>query len=150
VVGAARSTDLVTWEALSPIAGPGEFGQMEVPQLVHLDGRWYLIYCTGQHSAKRLARTGPSGKWHATHYLVSDNLRGPYREIDEGPLVGGPAHDYYAGRIETNLTSQPFFMGFRRFDSAGGFVGGLSNPAPVRVLSDGRLEVDLDALWPGE
>jgi beta-fructofuranosidase len=150
VVGRARSTDLVHWEALPPTVGHGEFGQLEVPQIFQLEGRWYLIFCTGQHSAKRLARTGPSGNWYGTHYLVADQLTGPYRMLTDGPLVGDPAHDYYAGRVEINVTGQPFFMGFRRFDRDGKFVGGLSNPAAVNVFPDGTLQVDLDALWTGE
>ena len=147
VVGCARSDDLLHWEAMPPIVSPGEFGQLEVPQAVMLEGRWYLLFCTGQHSAKRLARTGPGGNWHGTHYLVGEALSGPYRMLDDGPLVGDPDHDYYAGRIETSLTGKALFMGFRRFDENRRFVGGLSNPAPVHIAENRALSVDLDQLW---
>jgi beta-fructofuranosidase len=147
VVGLARSADLLNWECLPPLTQPGEFGQLEVPHLVKLQGRWYLTFCTDQHSEARLARTGDAGRWFGTHYLVADELRGPYRSIAETPLLADRRGTYYAGRIETELTGAPLFFAWRRLDERGGFVGGLSNPASVSVVPDGRLSIDASLLW---
>jgi beta-fructofuranosidase len=46
VIGHARSRDLLTWEMLPSIATPPGFGQLEVPQLVKLDDRWYLLFAS--------------------------------------------------------------------------------------------------------
>ena len=144
---ASRSTDLLHWEVLPPIVGPGEFGQLEVPQAVKLENRWYLVFCTGEHSAQRIERTGPNGNWWGTHVLVAGRLAGPYRMLDDGPLVGSAEHDYYAGRIEAGLTGEPLFFAWRRFDDRRQFIGGLSNPARVNVAPHGALSIEPDELW---
>ncbi len=41
-----RSTDLVAWQVLPPVTEPMGFGQLEVPQLVAVGGRWYLVFCS--------------------------------------------------------------------------------------------------------
>ncbi len=148
VIGLARSFDLLTWEPLPPASLPGEFGQLEVPNVTHLAGRWYLLFCTASHSAARLARAGSQAAWHGTHYLVSSAISGPYLLIDDSPLCADAVGTYYGGRIEPGLTGEPLFLAWRRLDPAGRFLGGLSEPAPVTVLPDGRLRVDSRNLWP--
>jgi beta-fructofuranosidase len=148
VVGAARSSDLVAWEPLRPVTEPAEFGMLEVPQPVKIDGRWYLLYCTLHHSATRLARTGPAGGWHGTHYLVGDRLTGPYRLATDHALVGDDPGTYYAGRVVEEPSGNLVFFAWRQWDDAGRFLGALSNPAPLQVLADGTLHVDQAALWP--
>jgi len=56
VVGLATSTDLINWEVLPPIHVMGESGQLEVPQVVQIGSFWYLIFCTGQQSSRRIWR----------------------------------------------------------------------------------------------
>jgi beta-fructofuranosidase len=146
VVGAARSRDLLHWEALPPLETPREFGQLEVPQLVSLESRWYLVFCTFDHSAARLARTGPSGHWCGAGYLVADDLHGAYRLIDDHPLDREPHAVWYAGRIETGLTGAPLFFAWLREDADGQFGGTLSNPALVSIAPDGHLSIDVTAL----
>ncbi len=61
VIGHARSVDLVHWEVLPPFTEPGDFGQMEVPQLTRIGGRYHLLFSTvaGTASARRTRRLGP-------------------------------------------------------------------------------------------
>jgi hypothetical protein len=40
VLGHASSADLGTWEAGPPLSAPGEFSQLEVPQLLQVGGAW--------------------------------------------------------------------------------------------------------------
>jgi len=89
VIGCARSPDLLTWEMLPPVSPPGEFGYLEVPQVVSLRGRFYMLFCTAasKHAAHRLARTGSKGQWSGTGYLVAEKLTGPYRLADDAGLV---------------------------------------------------------------
>jgi multiple sugar transport system permease protein len=73
VIGHAVSDNLLHWEVLPPITQPGEFGDMEVPQWLAINGRYYvLLHTERHHSQARLARPGvmPQG---GTHYLVSDS-----------------------------------------------------------------------------
>ncbi len=64
VVGRARSLDLFEWEVLPPLTAPGEFAQVEVPQLVRVDGRYaLLISCQADdHSQQRVERLGTPGE----------------------------------------------------------------------------------------
>lgn len=148
VVGLARSRDLITWEVLPPLTEPGEFAQLEVPHLACIADRWYLVFCTPDHSAQRLARTGPTGKWFGTHYLVADSPDGPFRLLDDMPLCGDQLGSYYAGRIETGLGPEPLFFAWRRLADDGSFVGGVSNPVVVQVGDNGALSIDSGRLWP--
>ena len=149
VIGFARSRDLIAWEPLPPVSDPGDFGDLEVPQPIRLGDRWYLLFCTAKHSAARLAWTGPDGRWMGTHYLVADRVTGPWRLSTDEPLLADEAGTYYAGRIVDGPTGAPVLLAWRQWDDAGRFLGGLSNPAPVSVLADGRLAVDRTALWSG-
>jgi len=57
VVGHARSTDLMRWHVLPPVTAPGEFAQVEVPQLVQIDGHRNILFSAHaeDHSRQRLA-----------------------------------------------------------------------------------------------
>jgi len=147
VVALARSTDLVHWEALPPLGSAGVYGELEVPVAVQVGGRWRIVFCTQKHAAESIARPGSHQPWRGNHYLDGDTLHGPYRIVEGPPLLAGDRCDWYAARIETQLTGEPLFFAWRQFDEAGNFVYGLSNPVPVEVDADGRLRIDAGLLW---
>ena len=142
VIGRARSTDLVHREALPPLTEAGEFGQLEVPQLICLAERWYLVFCTADHSVQRLRRTGADGAWYGTHYLMADTLDGPFRLIDDEPLAADRRGSSYGGRIELDRCGRPVFLAWTRLDGDGHFAGELADPIPLQVAPDGRLWLD--------
>ncbi len=146
VIGLARSSNLLSWEVLPPVSMPGNFTEMEVPQVVALNGRYYLLFCTAKHAAARLASVGGRG-WYGTHYLVADRLTGPYRLLTNEPLVADTIGTYYAGKLVRNTGDALQFMAWRQWHEEGHFCGGLSDIAPVHVLPDGRLQVDTQQLW---
>jgi len=146
VIGLARSTDLLSWDVLPPVSIPGDFAEMEVPQVVPLNGRYYLLFCVTKHAAARLSPSDGRG-WAGTHYLVADKLTGPYRPLTDEPLVADAAGTYYAGKLVTGMGGELNFMAWRQWDERGNFCGGLSNIAAVQILSDGRLQVDPKQLW---
>ncbi len=119
-----------------------------MPQVERIGDRWYLFFCTGKHSPSRLARTGPSGNWIGTHYLVADAPSGPFRAISDQPLVADANGTWYAGRIVSAPDGAPVFMAWKRQDeTTGEFIGGLSNPARLIQHPDGTLSVDASQLW---
>ncbi len=155
VIGAARSSDLIHWEALPPVAAPGAFAEMEVPQSLRVDDRWLLLFCTTKHAARRLQRGSSSNAdyWAGTHYVVADDVLGPYHLLPGPPLVADPFATYYAGRTVEAPDGSLVFLAWRQHDGVGKrgtFLGGLSNPAPLAIEPDGRLTVDAAALWPSE
>jgi beta-fructofuranosidase len=143
VIALARSPNLIDWELAGPVTEPGAFGEMEVPQYLELDGRRYLLFCTGKPSAMRLSEPGVE-PWIGTHYLTGDAPEGPWKLAEDPPMAGDVEGSWYAGRM-LERDSQPLFFAWRR-ERDGRFEGGLSAPAPVEIGPDGRLRVDLARL----
>ena len=142
-VGAAVSDDMVRWEVGDPlrIEPAGQYGHLEVPQLIALEGRWYLLFCTAAdtHSAAWRARTGATPRT-GTYYAVADDPSGPFRLVDGDPLGPGDGTTTYAGRI-VETDAGPRFLAWRLHDSTGSFAGELIDPIPVGIAPDGTLRL---------
>ena len=141
VVGRAWSSDLSEWHAGDPIRldPPGQYGQLEVPQVLELEGRWYLLFATdaATHSAAwrdRRFRDARAG----TFYAVGDHPTGPFRLVDDGPLGPDDGTILYAGRIAPT-DHGPMFLAWRSRDVAGDFVGEIIDPLRVAVERNGKL-----------
>jgi beta-fructofuranosidase len=141
VVAHARSHNLVEWEVLPPLTRGGDFAQVEVPQLVRLDGRFQiLVSCLAEdHSQERLQRLGGPGRT-GTFAFSAKELLGPYTDPD-GPLVAsnGPLGTLYAGKL-VEATDGWRFMAFRG-DGDRDFLGELTDPLPVAQDVGGRIVV---------
>lgn len=143
VIAHARSKDLLDWEVLPPVTGPGDFGQMEVPELVQINGRYYLIFCSSTELSSKIRkeRTGQFEPIIGTHYLVSENMLGPFRYTTDDFLVGDKTGSLYAGKLIQAPDGEWMFMAWLNTDSEGKFWGALSDPTPVSVDEKGNLEV---------
>jgi len=142
VIGHAVSSDLISWEVNPPVTKPGEFGFMEVPQLVEINGLWYLFFSVthDKYSTSRLSRPNIK-RQTGTHYLVAKHPLGPFRYITDEFLVGDEIGSLYAGRIIPNQSGEWVFFGFEQFSVGKMFVGKISNPLPLQVQGNGRLFV---------
>ena len=80
LIGHAWSRDLRSWEAGPPLSQPGEFSQLEVPQLVHFGVAWRMLFCATQddHGAARLGRAGIVPEC-GTHFLTGHEGSGATR-----------------------------------------------------------------------
>ena len=141
VIGHVVSPDGRSWEARPPLSAPGEFSQLEVPQLVHLGGSWRILFCATQddHSAARLGRPGVVREC-GTHYLTAEEQFGPYALRGDAFLVGDPVGRHYAGRLLRHGGSWQF-LAWRLRDARGRFVGELSDPMPLTEDAEGLLRV---------
>ncbi|HLZ60844.1 MAG TPA: hypothetical protein VKR06_28175 [Ktedonosporobacter sp.] len=147
VIGLARSTNLFSWEILPPVSRPGDFAEMEVPQVVALGGRYYLLFCTAKHAATRSTSSEEGTNWSGTHYLVANRLTGPYLPLTNEPLVADASGTYYAGKLVHDMVGALHFMAWRQWNEEDRFFGALSDIAAVDLLPDGRLRVDSQQLW---
>ena len=143
VVGHARSLDLVEWEVLPPVTSPGDFAQVEAPQLVRLNGRYaILVSCQAKdHSRERIERLGTRGET-GTFVFASKDIFGPY-ESPGGPIAapGGPLGTLYAGKLLERQAGTWQFMAFRG-DGDRDFLGELTDPLPVTYEADGQVVVE--------
>ncbi|MBI1214400.1 MAG: levansucrase [Alphaproteobacteria bacterium] len=168
-IGLARSDDLFHWELCPPVYEGGDFGHLEVPQVIMLDGKWYCLFCTvGRCWSQKFAaaykvQTGgdPVG---GTHYLTAPAPTGPWTTAP-GPFLDGDAwlqegkfsdnmalaglHHVrdkrgarYSGKIVMSGEG-PVFMGFENIAEEGGFTGRVSDPVPMQVDAAGRLHLSL-------
>lgn len=148
-----RSASLEDWNVAETqrLIASDEFYQMEVPQCFwrrfENGKRFYLIFCAQEKDCSRVRRARGLECGTGTFYLMSDLLPHDYRGI---PALTGPARlfapGWYAGRLlDPETARQPLFFGFQWADEAGNFVGGISDPMPVRFREDGMLEIINDA-----
>lgn len=140
VVGHARSADLVRWHVLPPVTAPGEFAQVEVPQLVQFDGHRNILFSAHaeDHSRQRLARLGPGQE--GTFTFTDDQ-----RHASAAPVspCDGTLGSLYAGKLVEARSGDWRFLAFRA-DHNGTFIGELTDPLPVHVGHDGSIRVVAD------
>ncbi|MDN4614097.1 glycosyl hydrolase family 32 [Leifsonia sp. F6_8S_P_1B] len=143
VIATATSPDLVEWTLLPPLSQPGAgFGQLEVLNTATVDGRSVLFFsCLAPELASTRRETGSRGGVWA---VVADR-DGEWDPRQAHQVTGD---DLYVGRVVVDRAGEPAFFAFRNAGPEGGFVGGITDPMPVRVI-DGRVvagERALDAV----
>jgi len=135
-IALARSPDAHRWKVLPPVYAPGMFGQMEIPQLIQLQGRYFLLFGVelGWH-----AHSGEVPKTTGTYYA---NSHDPERGYTEPRLLLGDVHGQHYG---TKLVEGPdntwYILSWLRHGPRGDFVGGLSDPQPVELRSGGIIAI---------
>lgn len=139
-IGLATSPDLHDW-TLHPPVFSGGFGQLEVPQVLTLEGRWFCLFCTAAaHFSRERAEATPGGPVTGTHYLIGEGPRGPWRIAPGTFLDGGLPPRRYAGRI-LQAEGGPVLLGFADRPDGVHFQGHVTDPDPVEVTPDGLLHV---------
>lgn len=130
-IATARSEDLVHWQVGPPLEVPAGFAQMEVPQAIRHEDRFYLLFSSeaGWVADERCPRvTG-------TFYATAPTLFGPYSVPK--PLLGDP---FYAAKLIQTFRGRWVALAWVG-TAGGGFIGGISDPMPVRFKADGEIEV---------
>jgi beta-fructofuranosidase len=134
VIACAKSEDLLNWSVMPPVTEPGEFGQLEVPQLIKLNSKYFLLFSTGSeyHSAQRLKRTKIEAVT-GTHYLVADEPLGPYNYIADRFLQGDQFGSLYSGKIIQNKNGEWKMMACNNRSKDDSFIGAITNPFSVQL-----------------
>lgn len=139
-IGMARSPDLYSWTLEAPIF-QGGFGQLEVPQVIQLNNKWYCLFCTAAEHWSEDYKTGmPGGAVSGTHYLMADNINGPWHIAPGDFLDGGIPCPRYAGKLLTTEAGLRF-MGFSHDTPQSEFVGVIGEPVEVSCAADGLLQL---------
>jgi beta-fructofuranosidase len=142
-IGLARSDDLAHWRLQAPVYAGGDYGQLEVPQVFEIDGRWYCVYCNAaehwsEARAQAYARAGHGTPVSGSHYLMADHPLGPWK-VAEGRFLDGalPCRRYAAKVVHTGEGYA--LMGFNYWGEGGQFEGTVCDPVPVSVDPDTGL-----------
>ncbi len=135
VIARATSRDLVQWTVEPPVVGPQGFGYLEVPQVLPVNGRWYLVF-----SAPAWAQPGrPEPRYTGIFQAVAEDPAGPYVECP--PLYVDTDEGLYGGRLIEDPELGLVFLAFRYLDPHGRLVGEIIDPVPVTVDSTHRLRL---------
>jgi beta-fructofuranosidase len=153
-IGLARSDDLDRWTLQPPVYAGGHYGQLEVPQVFELGGRWYMVFCNaGDHWSRAVvdehAAAGHGGPQWGSHYLMAEHPLGPWRLPGTAFLDGAMPCARYAAKV-IQSGNGPVLMGFLYWgsqgESNGRFIGELCDPVPVRVDAvTGQLRIGSSA-----
>ncbi|MFC2135416.1 glycosyl hydrolase family 32 [Bacteroidota bacterium] len=132
VIAHAESDDLINWNVLPPVTEPGEFGQLEVPQLVEINKKFILIFSTAaeHHSRQRLMRTNIIPVT-GTHYLCANNPLGPFKYSTDQFLVGDKVGSLYSGKMIQTPDEEWRMISFRNYQKDGQFIGTITDPFGV-------------------
>lgn len=145
VIACARSRDLVDWVVGPPVTLPGDYGHLEVPQVVATAGRWHLLFsadrvvCSAAHPdhAAGVLLTG-------VRYLTARHPLGPYLPATDRVLDADESGTRYSGRIVEH-EGRSYLLTFDGMDETGRFVGAIGDPVEVGVTAQGierRLAVE--------
>lgn len=140
VIGHATSPDLETWTVQPPLSSPGAgFGHLEVPQVVQVEGRWFLLFSCGPSTlaASSAVREVAPGTWS----LPLDSPVGPYPVERAAPLT---EHGWYSGRAVRQHDGTWSLLAFENPPAGRAFRGVVSDPMPL-VLDDGHLHLTATA-----
>ncbi len=143
VIGHAESRDLIHWQVLPPVSAPGNFSQLEVPQLLQINSKNYLLFSTETNTLASDGEKTRGRKISGTHYLISDNMLGPFELKTPIFFAGDVNNQIYAGKILKNPQGKLVFLTWKNLNKEGNFLGELSDPYPVRILETGELSIQI-------
>ncbi|MFZ0626851.1 MAG: glycosyl hydrolase family 32 [Acidimicrobiia bacterium] len=136
VLGHAVSENLIDWVVGPPLTRPDGFGQLEVPQLVALHDRWFLLFCSDTETQSEARRRTVPGT--GTYYLSAESPLGPWETSQARPLSADLHGSSYAGRIVPHR-GETYLLSWLRNTHDGRFVGEIGDPVPVRGGPDGEM-----------
>lgn len=141
VLAHARSADMVTWTLEPPLTEPAGFGQLEVPQVRQVEGRWLLVFTChpDEQSEERRRRFGD----YATWVVAGASATGPWDIASARPFTPEPM--LFAAPLVQERDGGWAFIGFRNLESEGRFTFEILDPIRVRLDAAG----DGLALRPG-
>jgi beta-fructofuranosidase len=117
ILAHATSRDGIGWTVGPPLSAPTRHVQVEVPQLLHVDGAWRILFCDA------FAGSG-------LHYLSAPHRLGPYPGETRDLLPGGRPREHYAGKVLEH-GGERRLLTWRMEDEQGAFVGELGDPMPL-------------------
>ncbi len=136
VIACAESYNLIDWKVKAPITEPGDFGQLEVPQVVKKNNTYYLIFSTSvETTSKERKKTHGINIVTGTHCLIGDSIFGPYHYQSDEFLLGDSIGSLYSGKIVENNEEEVSMMAFHNYTDKGDFLGYISNPFKVSLLT---------------
>jgi beta-fructofuranosidase len=128
----ARSRDLVNWRVGPTISVPAGFGQLEVPRIHLIDGRFLLVFsCLPEDQiAEQRQRFGDLATWS----LSADSPLGPW-DLEQAHPFGAEPHLSAAPLVQDRFRGWNL-LGFRNEPTTDGASLRVVDPIFVEVVDD--------------
>ncbi|MDH3678496.1 MAG: glycosyl hydrolase family 32 [Acidimicrobiia bacterium] len=128
VIGHAVSNNLISWQVGPPLSEPGDFGHLEVPQLVDVDDEFVLVFsCQADRVSELRQAALPIEPRDAVYVVHAPGPSGPFA-IDAAKA--GLPEGLYSGRLVAARDEDWVWLAFVDHDQSGTFIGELSEPVP--------------------
>ncbi len=134
-VALAVSADGVNWRFEPPVAAPGRFYQMEVPDHFVLADRHYLLFSDFSFHVRQ--DTPTRRQVAGTFYALAEDFAGPYR-VPEESLLTGCADGQFGSYVGRHVFAEDEHLFYNHL-IAGGRICALGLLQAFRVRSDGTL-----------
>ncbi len=132
VIAHAVSNDLLNWNIGPPVTEPGDFGQLEVPQLIEVDKKYQLIFSTDKFShSQQLLKHTKNPPITGTACYSGESPLGPFIQHKNPWLFGDNAGSLYSGKFIGADKSGWIFMAFENYREDGEFIGQIPDPFTV-------------------
>jgi beta-fructofuranosidase len=142
VIAHAQSEDLIHWEVMPPVSEAGEYGHLEVPQLVEINERSYLLFTvTREAFSKKRCNDAEQPQLTGTYYLFANQPFGPFRFATQKALFADEIGSTYAGKLVHHSRGKWLFLYTRMFTPAGEFLGEIGDPLEIVVGENGSLSL---------
>lgn len=136
VIALAKSNDLIEWEVLPPISTPGDFGQLEVPQLIKYEDKHIIVFSTAVEttSEQKKKNNKLDGITTGVFYLTNDS-KSPLEKyyLPKKYELRSDGHgSFYSGKLIFK-NNQQYIIGFHNYNSHGKFIGYISDPIQIKL-----------------
>jgi beta-fructofuranosidase len=140
VIAVAMSRDLISWEILDPVTIPGDYGHMEIPQVLPIDDMYYLLFSTTADVYSKRRVEGAIGQpVTGTHYMVSEHPSAIFESLSDDFLFGDTSGSHYGGKLIKLEDKQFMLLAMQHCDPHGNFIGELGDPIPVKFTRSGEI-----------
>jgi beta-fructofuranosidase len=131
-IALAESRNLIDWRVRNPILAKGRYDEMETPQMVFHDGRYYLFFGVPWPKLYHPGWERKTGNRTGLHCYYSKDLFKGYRPVNRDGIAAEDASRIYSMRLIQDKRNTFKAIGWLHMGDEG-FIGRLSAPGIVEI-----------------
>jgi beta-fructofuranosidase len=132
-IGHCVSSDLRTWQVVEPLSSKSGFRQVEVMQVLEVEGHHVLVFCAAASDVLADGVHALTGTFTAP----ADGALGPFH-FDRAEPIHAPG--IYAGRVLRKREGELVLLGFVDSNAEGEFSGVICDPIPLSLTDRGTVQ----------
>lgn len=87
------------WKQQAPVLAPGNFAEMECPQVLHKDNKWYLFFTTKGTNYSPQWTKHVGSQQTGLHGFVSNSPTGPFEPVRGDAVIAGSDSNMFSVRF---------------------------------------------------